>query len=408
MNLHSLRSELVGSLPPVAFPEAPAPVRYEFDQGMVAEETLPLEELKTAFGNVLDRDRGEALQYLSYRDGSAYRSRYEEMLLGYAGLREQLAHWIGTRQGIAGLGADNFFLMSGASALFPLIAQAFVNPGEGVLMEAMTLNQGAKAFRMHGANVRAVDMDEDGLIPGSVEQQLDAMKREGVRPKLLYTIPTFQLPTGAVLPEQRRRALLSIAREWDLILVEDSVYAELRYSGTPVPSLLSMDRSGRVMQIHGFAKIVAPGIRLGWVCAHREMIDAIAATRVDFGVSQLTCRAMADFMARGRLDPHIERANALYRRKRDMASAAVNRHCGEWVTFTPPDGGMYLWLRMNEIVDWSRALQNAALAGVHIRPGQVFREDGARYLRLAFCHAPIDELEAGIAALGEAIKGALP
>ena len=115
---------------------------------------------------------------------------------------------------------------------------------------------------------------------------------------------------------------------------------------------------------------------------------------------------MARFMADGRTDAHIERANALYRRKRDHAVAAVKNYCGRWVTFTPPLGGMYLWLRMHEDVDWDQALQAAALAGVHIRPGQRFREDGARYLRLAFCHATFDELDGGIKALGAAIDGA--
>lgn len=195
-----------------------------------------------------------------------------------------------------------------------------------------------------------------------------------------------------------------------MILVEDSVYAELRYSGTPVPSLLSMDRSGRVMQIHGFAKTVAPGIRLGWVCGHEDMIDAIAATRVIFGVSQLTCRAMADFMARGQLDPHIERANALYRRKRDLASTAVHRHCGDWVTFTPPDGGTLAFFGSGS----ARGSTGRApctmqpLRASMSAPGSASEGVAPDICGLAFCHAPMDELEAGIAALGEAIRRALP
>ena len=292
MDLKMLRSGLVQSLSPLIFADPPAPVRFEFDQGMVAEETLPLDELKAAMESVLDRDGGEALQYVSYRDSTlgasqtTYCSRYTEMLLGHTGLREEIARWIGQRQGIDGLDADNFLVMSGTSALFPLIASAFVNPGEGVLMEAMTLGQAEKAFRMHGAAVRKVEIDEAGLVIASVEQQLENLRREGVRPKLLYTIATFHLPTGAVLPEQRRRQLLALAEKWNLIIIEDGVYAELRYEGDPVPSLLSLDRTGLVMQVHGFAKIVAPGIRLGWLCGRREMIDAVAATRVDFGVIQ--------------------------------------------------------------------------------------------------------------------------
>jgi len=412
MDFRTLRSDLVRDLPPVAFPEPPAPVRFDLDQGMVDEETLPFDALKAAMVSVLEEDKGEALQYVSYADRAksssqrTYRSRFQEIFLGNEALRRQLARWIAARQGVNDLGPENFLVTSGTSAVFPLIAHAFVNPGEAVLMEAMTLGHGEKAFRMRGAVIRKVAIDSNGLMIEALERELEALRREGIRPKLLYTISTFHLPTGAVLPEERRHALLALARKWELVVIEDGVYAELRYDGPRVPSLWSLDRSGLVMQVHGFAKILAPGIRIGWIGGRPEMIDALAAARSDFGVSQWMCRAMARIMEDGILESHVERVAAQCRRKRDVAVAAVKKYCGDWVDFTPPQGGMYLWLEMRENVDWERALQAARAAGLSLRPGERFRPDGARYLRLAFCHASFEELEEGIRTLGSAIANA--
>ncbi len=412
MDLKNLWSQQIQAMQPLIFPEPAFPVRYDFDQGMVAEEILPYELLKQMMQDVLDEDAGEALQYVSYRapdygqNATQYRYRYPELMLGYTSLRDELARWITTRQSVHGLSHENFLVSSGVSSLFPLIASAFINPGEAVLMESMTLGPAEKAFRMAGASIHKIEIDEDGLVITALERELEALKRAGIHPKLLYTIATFHLPTGAVLSEQRRHQLLALAEKWQLLVVEDGVYAEMRYDGTPVPSLLSLDRSGLVMQLHGFAKILAPGIRLGWLCAHPRLIEALSTARCDFGVSQWMCRAMAKFMAGNHLEPHIAKNNDLCRRKRDHAVALVRQYCGKWVDFTPPLGGMYLWLKMHETVDWDRALAGAIQSGVQMRPGQRFREDGARYLRLAFCHAGFDELEGGIRALGQAIAGA--
>jgi len=411
-NLKSLRSNLVQGLTAPKFPDPPVPVRFNFDQGMVDEGSLPYEELKAAMSAVIDEDRGEALQYLSHRDRSGrsgkpvYDSRYEELFYGHEGLRLQIARWIAAVQGIGGLGASNILLTHGTSAVFPLLATAFVNPGEAVLMEAMTLGQAEKAFRLHGARVCKVEIDQEGLVIEALERQLEALHREGIRPKLLYTIPTFHLPTGAVMPEQRRHALLSLARKWEMIIVEDSVYSELRYEGHPIPSLWSLDTSGLVLQVHGFAKILAPGIRLGWVGGHPDLISAIAAARTDFGVSQWMCRAMARLMESGVVENHIRRVAEVCRIKRDTAVATVGQYCGAWIDFSVPQGGMYLWLEMKETVNWTAALAMAQQAGVHLRDGERFRPDGARYLRLAFCHASLEELEEGIRELGSALRNA--
>lgn len=405
-----LLSDLAQGGPALFFPDPPAAVTFNFDQGIAAEETFPLEDFKTLMGDVLDRDGGLALEYISFdydkaNDQIVYLPSYIELMLGHTGLRAELATWLERTQGIKDLGPDNFILTSGSVQAIALAVNAFVNPGDGVLVEAATFPYAMRFMQMRGADIRTVEIDEHGLVIESLEARLEEFKRDGVTPKLLYVIPTFQLPTCVVMPEERRRRLLEIAEKWNLVVLEDSIYADLRYSGEEVPSLRSMDTTGLVIQSHGFSKVLAPALRLGWVCATPEMIEALASVRQDLGVSQWMCRMMADYLAQGKLDPHIERANAVYRRKRDIAAKAVADHCGGLVDFDVPDGGFYLWLRIDDSVDWDKAQHAAAMAGVFCRPGEKFlgAEAGQGFLRLAYSHAPDHEIERGIKALGEAI-----
>ncbi|MDH6279851.1 PLP-dependent aminotransferase family protein [Prescottella agglutinans] len=405
-----LLSDLAQDGPALFFPDPPAAVTFNFDQGIAAEETFPIDDFKQGMSDVLDRDGGLALEYISFdydksNDQIVYLPSYIELMLGHTGLREELASWLGSTQGIGGLSADNFILTSGSVQAIALAVNAFVNPGDGVLVEAATFPYAMRFMQMRGADIRTVDIDEHGLVIESLEARLEEFRRDGVKPKLLYVIPTFQLPTCVVMPEDRRRRLLEIAEKWELVVLEDSIYADLRYSGDPVPSLRSMDTSGLVIQSHGFSKVLAPALRLGWMCASEMMIHALASVRQDLGVSQWMCRMMADYLAQGRLDPHIEKANAVYRRKRDIAVEAVRAHCGGLVDFDVPDGGFYLWLRIDDSVDWDRAQHEAAMSGVFCRPGEKFlgKEAGQGYLRLAYSHAPDHEIERGIKALGDAI-----
>jgi 2-aminoadipate transaminase len=414
VDANELYSDLARSGPPLFFPDPPVPITFNFDQGIASEDTFPIDDLRRLLGEVLDRDQGRALEYISFgydkgSDSILYLPSYIELVLGYTGLRTQLAAWLGSRQGITGLGADNFILTSGSVQAIALAAAGFVNPGEGVLVESASFPYAIRFMEMRGANVKPVDIDDQGLIPASLERRLDEFLKDGVKPKMLYVIPTFQLPTCVVMPEDRRREILRIAQEWNLVVLEDSIYADLRYAGEPVPSLLSLDESGLVIQSHGFSKVLAPALRLGWMCGATEMIGALAAVRQDLGVSQLLCRVMEQFMIEGRLDPHIERANDIYRHKRDIAAAAVREHCGKWTEFDLPDGGFYLWIRIHDDVDWDKASATAAEGGVFFRPGEKFMTevDDRRYIRLAYSHAPDHELERGIKVLGEAITGAV-
>jgi 2-aminoadipate transaminase len=409
----ALRSNLARSGPPLFFPDPPAPVTFNFDQGIAAEETFPVGELKELMGRVLDSDGERALEYISFEydhgsDQIVYIASYIELVLGYTGLREQVARWIARTQGTSDLVADGIILTSGSVQGIALAINAFLDPGDGALVESATFPYAMRFMEMAGATIRPVEIDREGIRIDALEARLRELQSAGVRPKLLYVIPTFQLPTGAVLPEDRRRALLEVAERWNLVVLEDAIYQELRFEGERVPSLLSLDRSGLVVQAHGFSKILAPALRLGWISGQPNMIEALASVRQDLGVSQWLCRMMAIYLAEDRLDAHIERANSVYRRKRDVAATMVRECCGDAVQFEVPQGGFYLWIKLADDVDWEKAQHAAAMGGVFCRPGERFMvgEQGQQYLRLAFSHAPDHELQRGIRVLGEAIRGA--
>jgi 2-aminoadipate transaminase len=411
-DLSTLYTEAARSrMAPAAAP--PAPVIFDFDAGWPAPETFPIDEFKALAVKVLD-DR-TALGYRSVgHDGArtiyhseTFRGR-QEMSFGYTPLREEVAGWIAGRDGLPGLSVDNVILTSGATQAISLAAAAFVEPGEGALIEALTYSYAAKSLELRGADVRRVALDDDGMDVGALEERLREFQRDGVRPKLLYTIPSFHLPTGTVLPLERRERLLELAEEWDLIVIEDAMYTHLRYDGPELPpSLLSLDRSGRVLQAHSFSKTVAPGLRLGWITGPQAAVSAMGVVREDLGVSQWLCRIVAEFMADGRLDPMIEHARGVYRHKRDVAVEMLREHGGELVRFNVPNGGFYLWVQLDDAVDWDRAQRLAAEQGVAVRAANVFAGAGtAPHFRLGFGHTSDEELRTGVPLLGAAIRAA--
>lgn len=413
-NAHDYYSDIARSGPPLFFPDPPVPVTFNFDQGLAAEETFPLDDLMQLHREILGRDQGRAMEYITMGWDEAeqrirYLSTYEELVMGNRVLRTELTEWLGRKNSRTDLGPDGIILTSGSVQAIGLAINGYIEEGDGVLVESASFPYALRYFEMRKARIYPVAMDLDGLDAADMERQLQAMRADGVRPKMLYIVATYSCPTGYTTSLERRRRIVELAQEYDFMILEDAVYSDLRLSGEAVPSILSMDPDGRVIQSHSFSKVVAPGLRLGWMCGTREAIGALTAVRQDLGVSQWTARVMAEFVARGMLDRHIEKVLPVYRRKRDIAVAAVREHCSPYVSFDVPDGGYYLWLRLSDRVAWEKVQVAAANAGVTFRPGERFmneasRPDAGSYLRLAFSHVSEGELKRGIAALGEAIR----
>jgi 2-aminoadipate transaminase len=397
--IERLYSAKAGDGPPLFFPNPEIPATFNFDQGLAAPESFPRDDLIRLSRAVLDRDGPEVLDYFDPATG------YEELVYGYRGLRVLLAARLLKTQG-RDLGPMGVILTSGSVQGIALAVSGFVDPGDVVVVEAASFPYALRYIGMAGGELRSVPVDHEGMDVAALEALLEKVAAEGKRVKMVYAIPTFQTPTNTEMPVSRRLHLLALAERYGFVVVEDEVYGDLRFAGERLPTLLSLDKTGLVIQCGSFSKIVAPGLRLGWIAGEPKAIAALAAVRQDLGVGQWLARVMAEYMKEGLLEPHIERVCAIYRSKATVAVKAVREHCGRFVKFREPRGSFYLWLEIDDRVDWPRAAAMAEREGIFFRPGERFmgEPDGRQFLRLAYSHVSEQIIADGIAKLGEILR----
>jgi DNA-binding transcriptional MocR family regulator len=372
--------------------------RYsDLSHGGLEADLYPSEELKQCAMRALDKVSGDALSYFS--SGAPH-----EMLFGDQGLRERIADLIVTRDRVD-RPTSGILLVNGATQGLALIVSAFVDPGDGVVMECVSTTHAQSCFAAAGAVTMTVPIDERGMDVAAVESSLVAMAGRRVKPKLIYTIPTFHVPTGVLMWLQRREQLMSLAREWNVLIVEDNCQYELYYETPPPPTLQSLDDEGRVVQLESFSRTLAPALRIGWVSANPAIIESLARVREDSGVSLWLARTVEQYIAEGKLGSQLERVRAAGRHKRDYALAVLEQYCGAWTKCSVPQGGAYLWIELSRRVDWERVRARLARQGLICRPGERVGTDGQarEFLRFGFLQAPDTDLDRWFNALGRAI-----
>ena len=399
VSVEDLHSALSKSGPPLFFPEPEVPAVYNFDQGLAAPETFPREDLLRLGRRVLDRDGPEVLDYFDPKTG------YEELVMGYRGLRRHIAQRIERLQGRT-IDPMGIILTSGSVQSISLAINGFVDRGDVVAVEGYSFPYALRYMEAAGADIRPLPIDLDGLDADAVEALVQDLERQGKRLKMVYTVPTFHCPTGTEMSVARRKKLVQLAQRHGFLILEDDVYSELRFAGERLPTLLSLDDSGLVIQCGSFSKNVAPGLRMGWMAGDPKAIAALAGVRQDLGVSQWVGRIMAEFLNDGLLDPHLERVNQVYKAKEEAASRTALEHFGSYARFTRPRGSFYLWVEIDERVDWARASAAAAQEGIFFRPGERFmgRNTGPQFLRIAYSHVGIPVIEKGLARLGAILR----
>lgn len=398
--IQSLRSEMAtrGAIPNLVFDPPAAPIQWHFGAGLPDPAFFPIDDLARIAEQVLRQDAVEGLQYGKADSGS--------ILYGFEGLRQRIAERESVETGRV-LGIDEVMLTSGGVQALTLAVQAFVDPGDVVAVEAPTWNLVLRAAQVAGAEAIPIPVDDDGFDVDALESTLERLAEEGRSLKLVYTISTFHTPTGVSLSSERRRRLVELAAKWRFVILEDDVYAALRYEGEALPSMLSMDEQGLVIRIQSLSKTLAPALRLGWVTGHAETISSLAAVRADLGVSQWVARIADEYIREGLYEPHIARVNALYRTKRDACLAALAKHCPDAVRSSHPKGGFFLWCELDPAYDGQVVHERALAAGVACRPGERFfgdPEEGRQCFRICFTTPPLEHIEPGIAALAEAIR----
>jgi len=375
--------------------------RINFDQGLPDPTLFPVDELRRCLDATLVEDGDDALRY--FGAGGAH-----EMQYGHLGLRQLLADRLAARDGRP-LGADGVTLVNGSTDGLALAANAFLGPGDGAVVEAATYPHTRRFIAATGATVGTVPVDEDGMVVEALPEVLDRMAEGGTPVKLISTIPTFHAPTGTVLPEGRRRALVELAAERGVMVLEDNCYVEFAYDAPAPPTLRAYDDAGVVLQSDSFSKYVAPGLRMGWIAGHPAAVEGVVRVRQDFSVSALLARALERFIVSGAYDAHLDELRRRYRHKRDLTAAALRQHCEPLVTFREPSGGFYFWLRIADEVDWDEARARAAAAGIALRPGSRFTDDesGPQHVRLSPIQVPDADIEPGITELGRALRASV-
>lgn len=373
--------------------------RWSFTGGFPDPKYFPLDELNACAQQAL----GEGAIALEYGSGIDESLRY-----GESSLRKLLIPRICSE---FGPDADlrNVMLTNGAVGAIELAFRAFVDPDDVVIVEAPTWPVALTMARLHRAQLVGVEVDQHGLRVDKLEECIENLKKDGKRPKLVYTIPTFQTPTGTVMDFSRRERLAKLSAELGFILVEDGTYEDLRYDGDHIRSIQSFDEAGQVLKVGSFSKTVAPALRIGWISGSEALLATLASVRTDLGVSQWMARTLAVFLENGSYEAHIGRLLDHYKDKRDVLQQALVENCSSNASWNRPDGGYFFWLKLLGGGDHDSAVKIASEKGIAIRPGEQFfgvPNDGTRLLRIAFSQVPIEFIPEAIATLGEALDSA--
>jgi 2-aminoadipate transaminase len=371
------------------------PEVISFAGGLPAPEVFPVERFETACHRVLESKGAMALQYSASE--------------GYTPLREYLAQKMAKYGIIAG--PENVLITSGSQQALDLIGKLLINPGDRILVEAPTYLGALQAFNVYGAEYVSVPVDHDGLRTPELEEAL----RSG--PKFMYVLPNFQNPGGVTLCEPRRHELVLLADKYGIPIIEDDPYGQLRFEGEHLPPLLVLDREnlrrddgklGNVIYLSTFSKTLAPGIRLGWIVAPPDVISKLVQFKQGADLHSSTFDQMVAYevVHDGFLDEHVKKIRAIYRERRDVMLAALTEYFPPEVTWTHPQGGLFLWVTLPEGLDMEHLFQAALRENVAFVPGDCFYpggDEGRRHMRLNFSHSNPQQIREGIRRLGLAV-----
>jgi 2-aminoadipate transaminase len=271
--------------------------------------------------------------------------------------------------------ADDFILTNGAAGAIDLACASLLDPGDVVLSEVPTFTGSLRTMRGHQADIVGIRMDDEGIDLDDLDREIRALRRDGRTPKLIYTIPTFQNPTGVDMSMQRRVDLVGLASRHGILILEDTAYAELFFAAERRPSLSAIAGGQGVITAGTFSKVIATGLRVGWVQAPAPLIAQMLTARFDMGNSPLLHRMLYQYMTGGEFDDHVERMRALYRRKVETLAGALHELADPHIEFATPDGGFFLWLRLRDGLR-ARDVQAAAHEeGVMFPVGEAFYPD---------------------------------
>ena len=369
-----------------------------FAGGLPSPESFPMAEIGSVVRNLLDGKQHSALQYGPTQ--------------GSPELLEQLRIYMHSR-GVQPVETENLLVTSGSQQALDLIGRLLLDPGDPVIFELPSYVGAITAFRNLGAELVGVEQDREGIVPEALEAALAGLKRQNRRAAFLYTVPNFSNPSGVLMSSERRTALLDIARQFNLWVVEDDAYGEIYFSDCDeeqVRPLRAREGGENVIYTGTFSKTLAPGLRLGWVCARPDVISRLELTKqgADLFTSSFTQRIAAELMVQGTFRQRLPLLRAQYERQRDAMTAALDAEMTGVARWNHPRGGFFVWLEVDPALDTLALMELAIEAGVAYIPGQPFHVDdgGSNTIRLAFSTESEATIQEGIRKLSHFLRSA--
>lgn len=368
------------------------PNMISFAGGLPSPESFPIEAMKEIVIEVLEKEGPQALQYSATE--------------GDPRLRELLVERY-RKQGVQ-LEVDNLVISTGSQQALDLFGKLFLNPGDYVLCGLPSYLGAISAFTAYGAKMEGVAFDKYGMRSKELDEAIDRLQKEGKTVKFIYIIPDFQNPAGITMPKERRLEILEVAKKYDLPVMEDSPYREVRFEGEPQPLVYELDPDGRVITLGTFSKTFVPGYRLAWVMAHPKVIDkfVIAKQSADLCTPTFVQKIAARFLETGKLDENLKRIVATYKEKRDIMLEGFRTYMPKGVSWTEPEGGLFLFLTMPPQLDSDVVFEKALEKNVAFVAGSVFycNDCGKNTMRINFSFATPEENREGVKRLAEVIS----
>lgn len=361
-----------------------------FAAGNPSPLSFPVEKLKVLADKIFEESAASSLQY--------------GITEGYTPLREQVADRLKSKFN-TGRDFDETIIVSGGQQGIDLTCKVLCNEGDTVVCENPSFIGALNAFRSYGVNLKGLDVGDDGIDPEELENLLKTDKKV----KLIYLIPTFQNPAGITMSLEKRKAVLAVAKKYNVPILEDNPYGELRFGGTDIPTIKSMDNEGIVIYCGSFSKILSAGMRVGFLCGHKELIQKIVVVKQTNDVHtnlffQMLC---SRFISEYGLDDHIAGIKRLYRDNCMTMLSEMDAKFPENVKYTRPEGGLFLWVTMPESVDMNEFIKKTVAAEVAVVPGATFLPDTgmvSHSFRMNYSMPTKDQIIKGVGILADVMK----
>lgn len=365
------------------------PEIISFAGGLPAPELFPIEEIQEVNRIVLETDGRKALQY--------------SVTEGYGPLRDWVAKRMNDRLGTS-FERDNILITHGSQQALDLTGKVFLDEGDIVFCESPTYLAAISAFKAYQCRFIEIPTDDSGMIISELDKQLQLHPEA----KLIYVIPDFQNPTGRTWGLERRRQLAEVSARYDVPVIEDNPYGELRFEGERLPSIRSFDTLGNVLCTGTFSKIFCPGYRIGWIAGDKEVIRKYVLVKqgADLQCNTIAQMVIAKYLELYDIDAHIEKIRATYKRRRDVAVDTMSKEFPAGVSFTRPEGGLFCWVEMPDHMNARDVLQTCLKKNVAFIPGGSFFPNGGREntFRLNFSNMPEDRIVEGLKLIGSVLR----